>query len=98
MWRRSISHGKSLRNLLAQGSRGILVVELGRNLVEELTAVRDVAEHYADVPVIVYGDVDHDLIGGLGYDLGAAAVILPPNGVDELFETLTRFADGSAKK
>jgi len=89
LWYRTVQHESALRNLLAKGSRGILLLRIGRDLADELHLLRDVADEFAEVKVIAFGDLDHPLLEGLAYDLGATAVLFPPRGVDELFEMLT---------
>jgi hypothetical protein len=88
LWYRPLQHAAALQNLLRKGSRGLLLIRVGRDLVGEmdlLAAARD----FAGVMTIVLGDLDHPLLEGLAYDLGAAAVLFPPRGSDELFEILT---------
>jgi len=91
IWYRSVQRRAAVRGLLAKGSRGILLIRLGRDLADELHLVREVADAYADVMVVVLGDLDHPLLEGMAYDLGAAAVLFPPRGIDELFEMLERW-------
>ena len=97
LWYRPVERRAALRNLLAKGSRGILVIRLGRDLVDELHLVRDVADSYPEVMIVALGDVDHPLLEGMAYDLGANAVLFPPRGVEELFEMLSGWVEKPKK-
>lgn len=90
VWHRPLEHAAALRSLVRKGSRGVALVRLGRNLTDEFSLVHELADHFPDVAVVVLGDLDHPLLQGLAYDLGAAAVVFRPRGADELFEILAR--------
>jgi len=88
LWFRTVQHAAALQNLLRKGSRGLLLIRVGRDVVDELTLLEGAAHDFAEVTVIILGDLDYPLLEGLAYDLGASAVLFPPRGVDELFEVL----------
>ncbi len=94
LWYRPLQNASALTNLLRKGSRGLLLVRVGRDLVGELETLRDAAHEFPEVTTIAFGDRDHPLLEGLAYDLGASAVVFPPSGVEELFELLTLYAAG----
>lgn len=88
LWYRPVQQGSALRNLLRKGSRGVLLVRLGRDLAGELELLRDGTHEFGELTTIVMGD-EHAIVEGIAYDLGANAVIAPPRGVEELLEILT---------
>jgi hypothetical protein len=92
VWYRPVQHLAALHNLLRKGSLGLLLLRVGRDLLGEMELLHDAAQTYSEVMTIVLGDVDHPLLEGLAYDLGASAVLFPPRGSDELFEMLARWA------
>lgn len=70
--------------LLARGGPAVLVLKVGRDLETELGLLDRATWLYPDQPVIVVGDVDHGLVAGLAWDLGAAHVVLPPQPAEAL--------------
>ena len=88
LWFRAVQHAAALQNLLRKGSRGLLVIRVGRDVVDELTLLQGADRDFSEVTVVILGDLDYPLLEGLAYDLGASAVLFPPRGVDELFEVL----------
>ena len=74
LWYRPVQQASSLRNLLRKGSRGLLLVHLGRDLPGEFEVLRDTVREFHEVTAIAMGDVDHPLLEGLADDLGARAV------------------------
>ena len=90
LWHRPLQHASAVANLLRKGSRGFFLLKVGRDLVGELELVREAAQEFPEVAVIVLGEQDHPQLQGLAFDLGAAAVVFPPTGIEELFETLDR--------
>jgi chemotaxis response regulator CheB len=70
--------------LVRQARPSILVLNLERRLVDELTLLADVHEHAPDCPVLVVSDVKLEgpaqrlNLAGLAYDLGAGYVMFPP--------------------
>lgn len=90
IWYRGVEHESAICNLLSKGSRGVLLSRIGRNLAEELQLIVEVSRSYRDVTIVVLGDLDHPLLEGLVYDLGASAVLFPPRGPEDIFELLTR--------
>lgn len=86
MHHRPVSKPAVARQLLEKGSRGVLLVRVGRDLVDEMELIRTAADH--GVAAIVMGDLEHPHLEGLAYDLGAHAVLFPPRPVEDLFEAL----------
>ena len=97
LWHRPLQHASALGNLLRKGSRGVLLVRVGRDLVGEFETLRDAIHQFPELTTIVLGDQDHPLLEGLSYDLGASAVLFPPHGSDELFEMLALWAAAKEK-
>jgi hypothetical protein len=88
-WFRPVQHASALLNLLSKGSQGVVLIRLGRDIVGEMELLQTAAHDFSGVTIIVLGDLDHPLLEGLAYDLGAGAVLFPPRGVDEMFEMLS---------
>ena len=92
LWYRPLQNASALTNLLRKGSRGLLLVRVGRDLVGELETLRDASHEFPELIRIAFGDLDQPLLEGLAYELGANVTIFPPSGVDELFEALILYA------
>ncbi len=90
LWLREVQHARTCRNLL-QGGSAVLVVMLGRDLVQELTIVQEVAQASPDTAVIAVGDADHPALAALAWDLGARCVLQPPQPIELLPEVVMRF-------
>ena len=90
LWFRPITGLKPMLSLLRKGSRGALIVRLGRDLREELEMVRRAAESFPEIKIVVLSDADQPHLEGLAYDLGATCAVFPPQGFEELIEFLRR--------
>jgi chemotaxis response regulator CheB len=70
--------------LVTQARPSVLLLRLGRQLVEELTLLSNVYQQAPDCPVVVISDVKLEgaqqrlNVAGLAYDLGARYVMFPP--------------------
>jgi DNA-binding NtrC family response regulator len=64
--------------LLRRGGPNVVVLKVGTDLVEELTLLDRVSWLFPDTATIVVGDADNAVLGGLAWDLGAAAVLIGP--------------------
>jgi hypothetical protein len=69
--------GACLR-LLRRGGPSVLVLRAGRDLERELTLLERVCWLFPETAVVLVGDLDHQRIAGLAWDLGAACVLVPP--------------------
>lgn len=90
LWLREVQHARACRNLLRQGGPAVLVVMLGRDLLQELTIVHEVGQASPDTAVIVVGDADHPALAALAWDLGARCVLQPPHPIEQLPEVMMR--------
>ena len=97
LWYRPVQQASALHNLLRKGSRGLLIIRVGRDVVSELELLQGAAHDFPEMTTIVIGDLDHPLLEGLAYDLGASAVLFPPRGSDELFEMLELWTTSAVK-
>ena len=88
LWFRPITGLKPLLSLLRKGSRGTLVVRVGRDLREELDMVRRAADGFPELKIVVLSDADQPHLEGLAYDLGATCAVFPPQGNEELIAFL----------
>jgi len=85
-WRlRELRHEDAVLRALVDGA-GVLVLRVGRSLVEELTLLEQVRWSYPEADVVVAGDIDHPQLATLAWDLGAAYVLLPPQPREQLPE------------
>jgi DNA-binding NarL/FixJ family response regulator len=87
---REVGNPRACLNLLRQGGPAVLVLKLGRNLVQELTLVQEVGSVFPEVSVVVFGDTDHPALAAFAWDLGAACVLFPPQPVELLPEVVLR--------
>jgi DNA-binding NarL/FixJ family response regulator len=90
LWMRIVQHARACRNLLRVGGPAVLIVALGRDLVEELTLVEEIGQACPDAAVIVVGDTDHPALAALAWDLGARCVLQPPMSIELLGDTVLR--------
>jgi hypothetical protein len=90
VWFRGLATPKPVLGLLRQGSRGILVLRLGRDLVRELELLQSVADGFPEVTIGVVGESDHPELEGLCYDLGAAYVAFGGEAASRVLEWLPR--------
>jgi hypothetical protein len=64
--------------LLERGGPAVVAIKLGRDLERELTLLERVAFLHPHAAVVLVGDNEHVGLAGVGWDLGAAYVLLPP--------------------
>jgi hypothetical protein len=81
--------------LLRGAAPSVLIVSLGRDLMEELTLVDRVGWFFPDTATVVVGGTVNQQLEDLAWDLGAAYVLFPPQSrgllpriVDALMQTL----------
>src|SRR5262245_33042714 len=79
---------ESCLQLLDRPGPGVLVIKAGRDLERELTLVERVAWLYPDAAVVFVGDAAHTGLAGLALDLGAAALLFPPQSRDLLADVV----------
>jgi DNA-binding NarL/FixJ family response regulator len=90
LWLREVQHPRTCRNLLYQGGPAVLVMMLGRDLIQELTIIEELGQVSPDTAVIVLGDTDHPALAALAWDLGARCVLQPPQPIELLPEVVLR--------
>jgi DNA-binding NtrC family response regulator len=90
LWLREVQHLRACRSLLRRGGPAVVVVVLGRDVVQELTLVQQVGQAFPDTAVIVIGDIDHPALAALAWDLGARCVLQPPLSSEPLPELVLR--------
>jgi DNA-binding NtrC family response regulator len=64
--------------LLRRGGPNVLVLKVGTDLHQELTLLDRVSWLYPETAAIVVADADNPVLRGLAWDLGATAVLFPP--------------------
>jgi DNA-binding NtrC family response regulator len=64
--------------LLRRGGPNVLVLKVGTDLLQELTLLDRVNWLFPHTATVVVCDTDHPVLTGLAWDLGAAAVLFPP--------------------
>jgi DNA-binding NtrC family response regulator len=92
VWLQTVQHLRACRNLLRRGGPAVLVIVLGRDLLQELTLLEEVSRSFPETAVVVVGDTDHAALEALAWDLGAHCVLQPPHPVELLPEIVMRFA------
>ena len=63
---------------LSRGGPSVLALRVGRNLLEELTALERIHRLFPDVAIVVVGDADQAALAGTVWDLGARFALFPP--------------------
>jgi DNA-binding response OmpR family regulator len=84
VWVREVQQIRAAKNLLRQGDVAVLLVMLGKDIVEELSLVELVGRAAPDVGVIVVGDTDNPALAALAWDLGACCVLQPTQPIELL--------------
>lgn len=64
--------------VLPRGGPSVLVVRLGRDLEDELTALEHIRRSFPDVAAVVVGEAEQAALAGVAWDLGARYVLFPP--------------------
>jgi hypothetical protein len=90
-WLRRLAAPDAVLNLLRGGSRGLVILRLGRDLARELETVRTIVDGFPGVRVLVMGEVEHAELEGLVYDVGAHAAIFGRDEIDRLLAWLPLF-------
>jgi hypothetical protein len=75
--------------LLPRGGPGVLVIKVGSHLEREFALQERAHRASPSTPVVVVADSDHPWLLGLGWDIGAAMVLAPPQGREALLEIVT---------
>lgn len=88
LWFRGVAKPEGVLSLLRHGSRGAVLMRIGRDLQDELETLALAARGF-EVPVLVLGDFAHPELEGTVYDLGAAGAIFGVGEADQLLEWLT---------
>jgi hypothetical protein len=79
---------ESCLRLLRRGGPGVLVLKVGRDLVREMTLLEQVCWQLPDAACVVVGDAEDAVVAGLAWDLGAHAVLFPPQPREQLSDIL----------
>ena len=90
LWLREVQHAKACRNLVAHAGPAVLVLAIGKELVQELTLLQELSQASPATAVIVIGDTANPAVAALAWDLGARCVLQPPLPVELLAETVLR--------
>ena len=72
VWLRRLAAPDAVLNLLRGGSRGVVVLRLGRDLTRELETLRAAITGFPGIHFVVLGEVEHPELEGLVYDLDGA--------------------------
>jgi hypothetical protein len=98
-WLREVRQVGACLRVLEKGGGGVLVLRAGRDLEHELALLERVTRRVPDALTVLVGDGDNPALAGLGWDLGARYVLLPPQPreqLPELVEALMGPAPGPA--
>jgi DNA-binding NarL/FixJ family response regulator len=76
---------------LPRAAPAVLVLRVGRDLEDELTALSTVHQNYPDASIIVTGDSEQSALAGIAWDLGARFVLFPPLSRDLLPDVVAGF-------
>lgn len=79
--------------LLRRGGPSVLLLKVGRDLVQELTLLDRVSWLFPDTATVVIGDSDNPALAGLIWDLGAALVLFPPQPRYALIDIISRLLE-----
>jgi hypothetical protein len=91
-WRLSeVRHPRVCLGLLPQGGDSVFVLRAGRDLVDEMTLLQQVANLFPETATIVVCDADNQAVSGLAWDLGAKFVLHPAQISDMLPDIVAGF-------
>lgn len=91
-WRlRQFRQAFSLFTALKDGAN-LVILQIGHDLYEELLLLKKIRIGYPEIPVLILGSNPSPGLAELCWDLGAAAVILPPISTVLLEETVRSFS------
>jgi hypothetical protein len=93
-WLREVRQSKTALNLLRKGA-GLLVLSLGKNLDQELSALERVSLFFPAAKSIVVGPVENHSLAALVWDLGAAYVLFPPQPIEQLRPVVLGFLNNN---
>jgi hypothetical protein len=91
IWLRRVATPDAVLDLLRGGSRGLVILRLGRDLTRELETLRAAVDGFPGTNVLVVGEIEHPELEGLVYDLGAGAAIFGRDEADRLLAWLPLF-------
>lgn len=77
-WLREVQDLDACLRLLGEADPGVLVLEVGRRLADELTLVDRVKASCPAAAVVVVGDAVNVAVSNLAWELGADYVLFPP--------------------
>lgn len=84
---------KGCLRLLRGGGCGVVLVRLGQDLEQETTLLAELAASFPETAAVVLDDSGNPALAGLAWDLGAACVVAPPLGPDQVPAIVARLLD-----
>ena len=97
VWVRETQQIRACRNLLREGDTVVLIVMLGKDVIEELSLVERIGRAAPDIAVIVVSDADNPALASLAWDLGAICVLTPPQPVELLPDIVLKRLTGEPR-
>ena len=91
LWLREVRHVKTCLNLLRRGGADLLMLQLGKNLDDELLLLEHVTHLFPSTRTIVVGPAQNPPLAALVWDLGAAYVLFPPQPIETIREVVLGF-------
>jgi hypothetical protein len=96
-WLREVHHPGACLRVLQKGGGGVLVLRAGRDLERELALLERVTRLVPNAHTVLVGDGDNPALTGLGWDLGARHVLLPPQPREQLPDLVEGLLGSSAE-
>jgi DNA-binding NarL/FixJ family response regulator len=90
LWLREVQNVAACRSLAAVAAPTVLVLVLGKDVVQELTLLQELSQASPDTAVVVVGETDNPALAALAWDLGAHCVLQPPQPIELLPEIVSR--------
>jgi DNA-binding NarL/FixJ family response regulator len=97
LWLREVQNVAACRSLAASAGPAVLVLMLGKDLLEELTFLQLLSQALPDTAVVVVGETDNPALAALAWDLGAHCVLQPPQPIELLPEIVARLLPVEAR-
>ncbi len=90
LWLREVQNIAACRSLMTVSGPAVLVLRLGKDLLQELTLLQELSQASPESAVVVVGEADNPALAALAWDLGARCVLQPPQPIELLPEIVLR--------
>jgi DNA-binding NarL/FixJ family response regulator len=94
---REAQSSESVLRLLRPGGSSVVLLKVGPDLAGEMQLLERCGRLFPDAPVIVVSDTEHPGLTSLAWDLGARAVLGPPQPREALPEVVAGLMEAALR-